>query len=74
MVWRRVIKVPPSSPPQKKEKKITSQPAAIQFFLLDSGSAEKVQFLYKHHSMCGFIAQLVEQRTGNAEVTGFESR
>ena len=24
--------------------------------------------------MCGFMAQLVEQCTGNAEVTGFESR
>ena len=53
MVWRRGINVPPSPPPppSKKsmnEKKITSKPAAIQFFLLDSGSAEKVQFLHKH--------------------------
>ena len=41
---------PPPSPSKKKknEKKITSKPAAIQFFLLDSGSAEKVQFLHKH--------------------------
>ena len=30
------------------EKKITSKPAAIQFFLLDSGSAEKIQFPHKH--------------------------
>lgn len=42
---------PSPPPPFKKsmnEKKITSKPAAIQFFLLDSGSAEKVQFPHKH--------------------------
>ena len=42
---------PSPPPPSKKsmnEKKITSKPAAIQFFLLDSGSAEKVQFPHKH--------------------------
>ena len=53
MVLRRGINVPPSPPPppSKKsmnEKKITSKPAAIQFFLLDSGSAEKIQFPHKH--------------------------
>ena len=55
MVRRRGVNVPPSPPPppppSKKsinEKKITSKPAAIQFFLLDSGSAEKVQFPHKH--------------------------
>lgn len=50
MVWCRGINVPTYPPPQKKEKekKITSKPAAIQFLLLDSGSAEKVQFLHKH--------------------------
>ena len=47
MVWRRGVNVPPSppTPPFKKSmngKNITSKPAAIQFFLLDSGSAEKV--------------------------------
>ena len=48
-VRRRGINVPPSPPPQKKKRKeITSQPAAIHFFLLDSGSAGKVQFLHKH--------------------------
>ena len=41
-----------------------------------SAGSGTLQFLYKLTSlpMCGFIAQLVELRTGIAEVTGLESR
>ena len=59
----------------------TSNQALIFFTFIYNRSSKMNYFIYtshhftphgryEPHPMCGFIARLVEQRTGNAEVTG----